>query len=546
MTPRSPLLPVTLWPADAALRYRRAGYWQPETLDSFLVDRAARFGDRVALVGARAATPGVVVELTYDDLVAEVGAWAGWFGARGVVAGDRVVVQLPNTVDFVVSIFACFRLGALPVFALPAHREHEIGHFLRLTDAAAHVVAGTRWGHDFAGMSSALGAHAVLDVEDPPASPAPHVSGTVPTQDDAEQVAFLQVSGGTTGTPKLIPRTHADYLYSVRESATICEVTADTTMLVALPAAHNFAMSSPGILGVLDRGGSVVLAPDPSPRTAFALIETHGVTMASLVPPLLQAWLSTARRTRADLGTLDVVQVGGARLADSVAARVAPVLGARVQQVFGMAEGLVNYTRLDDPDELVTTTQGRPISPDDEVLVVDDHDVPVAAGEEGHLLTRGPYTIRGYYGIDAEHDRSFTSDGFYRTGDLVRRLPSGHLQVTGRAKDQVNRGGDKIAIEEIENLLLTHPAVHDAALVGVPDEYLGERSCAFVVPEDGTDLTADELRRHLRGLGLAAYKIPDDVRLVASFPSTGVGKTSRQALRRSLLDHLPSATTAPH
>lgn len=227
---------------------------------------------------------------------------------------------------------------------------------------------------------------------------------------DAEQVAFLQLSGGTTGVAKLIPRTHADYLYSVRASAEICGLDATTRALVVLPAAHNFPMSSPGILGVLHTGGAVVLARDPSPRTAFRLIAEHGVTDAALVPPLAQAWISAAQRRRPDLSTLRTVQVGGARLADSVAPAIRAVLGARLQQVFGMAEGLVNYTRADDPDELVTTTQGTPISADDELRIVDAEDRDVAEGAEGRLLVRGPYTIRGYYASPRADADSFTAD----------------------------------------------------------------------------------------------------------------------------------------
>lgn len=216
-----------------------------------------------------------------------------------------------------------------------------------------------------------------------------------------------------------------------------------------------------------------------------------------------------------------MLQVGGAKCSEEVARRVRPVLGATLQQVFGMAEGLVNYTRLDDPEEVVLTTQGRPISPGDEVLVVDDGDRPVAAGETGHLLTRGPYTIRGYYKADEHNAKAFTPDGFYRTGDVV---------VEGRAKDQINRGGEKVAAEEVENHLLAHPAVHDAAVVSMPDDYLGERTCAFVVPR-GTPPKARELIRFVRERGLAGYKVPDRVEFLERFPRTGVGKVSKRDLR---------------
>ncbi|MNW51929.1 2,3-dihydroxybenzoate-AMP ligase [compost metagenome] len=209
-----------------------------------------------------------------------------------------------------------------------------------------------------------------------------------------------------------------------------------------------------------------------------------------------------------------------------------------------MAEGLVNYTRLDDPEDIIVATQGRPISIDDEIKILDDEDKEVAPGEVGHLLTRGPYTIRGYYKADQHNARAFTRDGFYRTGDLVRLSPDGNVIVEGRAKDQINRGGEKVAAEEIENHLLAHPGVHDAAIVAMPDEYLGERSCAFIIPYEMVP-TVTELKKFLRERGLAAYKIPDRIEFITAFPQTSVGKVSKKALREMITQQLASAPE-PH
>ena len=169
----------------------------------------------------------------------------------------------------------------------------------------------------------------------------------------------------------MIPRTHDDYIYTLRESARICGLNQASVYLCALPMAHNFPMSSPGFLGTLYAAGRVVLAPAPTPAVCFGLIEREGVTDTSLVPPLLLLWLEAAANTEADLSTLKVIQVGGAKLIPEVARRVRPVLGVTLQQVFGMAEGLVNYTRLDDDEDTIIETQGRPISPDDEIRIVD-------------------------------------------------------------------------------------------------------------------------------------------------------------------------------
>jgi 2,3-dihydroxybenzoate-AMP ligase len=525
-----------MWPDEFAARYRSRGYWTGQTFDDLLLDRASSSGDRVAVVdGDR--------EITYAELRHRALRLAEGMHHFGIRPGDRVVVQLPNIAEYFEVIFALFRLGALPVFALPAHRAAEIGYFCEHTEAVAFVTTDVHEGFDHRSLAAAAGKATTIVAGDA----GPHVAlsslygyGTgagLPAGPQPHEVAFLQLSGGSTGLPKLIPRTHDDYLYSVRASADICGLSASSVYLAVLPVAHNFTMSSPGVLGVLHAGGRIVLAPRPDPATVLPLIAVERVTITAVVPPLAHLWLDAVAGMpqKPDLSSLEVLQVGGAKLADTVAARVGPVLGCRLQQVFGMAEGLVNYTRLDDPDAVVLHTQGRPISPDDEVLIVDDDDQPVADGTVGHLLTRGPYTIRGYWRADEHNAVAFTPDGFYRTGDLVRRSEGGYLTVEGRAKDQINRGGEKIAAEEVENHLLTHPSVHDAAVVAVPDPYLGERTCAFVVARPGAPApTLPVLRAYLRDRGLATYKIPDKVRVLDAFPITGVGKVSRRELRAAL------------
>ncbi|MFF5078180.1 (2,3-dihydroxybenzoyl)adenylate synthase [Actinoplanes sp. NPDC000266] len=507
--------------------YRSRGYWTGQTFEDLLRSSAEKFGTRVAVVdGDR--------EITYAELRDRALRLAAGLHGLGIGKGDRVVVQLPNEAEYFEVIFALFRLGALPVFALPAHRAAEIGYFCSHTNAVAFVTTGVHEGFDHRTLATATGAARMIIDADLPSLYADPAG--LPDGPSAGELAFLQLSGGSTGLPKLIPRTHDDYLYSVRESADICHLTPDSVYLAVLPVAHNFTMSSPGVLGVLHAGGRIVLARRPDPATVLPLIAVERVTITAVVPPLAQLWIDAvaAMDKKPDLSSLQVLQVGGAKLGSTVAARVEPVLGCRLQQVFGMAEGLVNYTRLDDPDEIVLNTQGRPISPDDEILVVDDAGEPVERGQVGHLLTRGPYTIKGYWNAEEHNRTAFTADGFYRTGDLVRHRADGYLVVEGRAKDQINRGGEKIAAEEVENHLLTHPAVHDVAVVAIPDAYLGERTCAFVVPRPGMALALKDVRVYLRERGLAAYKIPDRLNVVDAFPVTGVGKISRRELRAAL------------
>ncbi|MGI5121648.1 (2,3-dihydroxybenzoyl)adenylate synthase [Marinactinospora thermotolerans] len=534
------------WPEETAAGYRRAGYWRDRTLDDLLRERAAEHGDRTALVSASG-------RLSYADLDERAGRLAAGLAGLPIHRGDRVLLQLPNREEYVVTLFALLRIGALPILALPSLGTTELTALARLSGATAHVVAQGRGRNDprtgagevaracpslrhlvVAGDPGPGGGHSLAALERAGAEAPAVTSGAAPGDP-----ALLLLSGGTTGTPKLIPRTHADYDYNARASAEVCALDEHTVYLAVLPVTHNFTMVSPGIVGTLAAGGTVVLCPDPSPTTAFTLVEAEGVTITALVPSLVPHWLDEARRTSRDLSSLRVLQVGGSRLDDATARRVGPELGCRLQQVFGMAEGLNNYTRLDDPEEVVCTTQGRPLSPADEILVVDEEGRPVPPGHLGELLTRGPYTLRGYYRAP-EHDRlSFTPDGFYRTGDLVVRTARGDLVVVGRIKDQVNRAGEKIAAIEVEEHLLALPDVRAAALVGVPDPQLGERSVAFL-ETDAPCPSRSEVRRLLLERGLAAFKVPDEVRAVPKLPLTGIGKVDKRRLRADVAGLTPT------
>ncbi|HDR9582083.1 TPA: AMP-binding protein [Burkholderia stabilis] len=530
------------WPDDFARRYRDAGYWQDTTFFDALDACAQRDPDAIAIVDG-------ACRLSYRDLLARVRRLAGGLARLGLARGDAVVVHLPNGARFIETCFALFQLGVRPVLALPAHRHYEIGAFCRFADARAYLCASTLGDFDCRPLAAALQTdcpaleHVVMAGDDHAFTPFDALYDAPPLHEcaaRADDIACFQLSGGTTGTPKLIPRRHREYLYNVRACSAASGFDAGTVYLAALPMAHNFTLCCPGTIGALLAGGRVVTTMRPEPEQSFALIAHERVTHTALVPPLALLWLDEQPQRQADLSSLRVLQVGGARLMDHAAARVTPVLGCRLQQVFGMAEGLICCTRLDDSPERIAHTQGRPVSDADEVRIVDDAGEPVAPGEIGELQVRGPYTIRGYYRL-AEHDATaFTADGFYRSGDRVRRTADGDLVVEGRDKDQINRGGEKVSAEEVENLLLAHPQVHDAAVVAMPDALLGERTCAFVVARTPAP-TRLVLKRYLRDRGLAAFKIPDRIEFMPRFPETGIGKTSKKSLRDLLRRQLQAA-----
>jgi 2,3-dihydroxybenzoate-AMP ligase len=533
------------WPEAAARLYRQLGYWRGvsigERFDHSVVDNA----DRIAVVdGERRAT--------YRELGAMVNRLALHLARRGVSGGRRVIFQLPNSLECVVAYFACLKTGAIPIATLPAHRHTEISHLARFTDAYAWLIPDEHRRFDYVAMAAELrdalpmmheifvmgeraesGMTSLSDLLGDPIEerePPSTLERLKPRPDD---VAVFQLSGGSTGLPKVIPRTHDDYLYNSLELAACSGFDRDGVALVAIPMMHNFPLAGAVQSGMLF-GGRLVLTQSPEPETIFSLIERERVTWICAVPAMAVSWLNHPRFKQTDFSSLRSLAVGGQRLNPEPAGRILKEIGPVVTQVYGMAEGLCCSTRRGDPETVLVNTQGRPISPHDELRIVDDEDRDVAVGELGELLCRGPYTIRGYYRAEEHNSHAFTADGYYRTGDLVRRHPSGNLIVEGRRKDVINRGGEKISAEEVEDLVLSHPAVLNAAVVAMPDAVLGERACAYVVLRPGARLNFDDLVHHLDQRRIARFKFPERLEIVERFPTTAVGKVSKKDLRAEI------------
>ncbi|GFG75362.1 2,3-dihydroxybenzoate-AMP ligase [Mycobacterium botniense] len=533
------------FPPERAARYRSAGYWTGRSVAAILADGARRWPQRVAVADSGQSPSLTPQQLSYAELDQLASRGAAGLRALGIAPGDRILLQLPNTCQFAVALFAILRAGAVPVMCLPGHRAAELGHFASLSGATGLLIADAASGFDYPAMAQGLREdhpglrYVIVDGE-----PGPFVSwselcaGTAPQLTELPAIdpaspALLLVSGGTTGLPKLIPRTHDDYVYNATASAEICRLTADDVYLVALPAAHNFPLACPGLLGAMTTGATTVFSTDASPESAFATIARHGVTVTALVPALAKLWAHACEWEPVVPTSLRLLQVGGAKLEPEDARRIRATLTPGLQQVFGMAEGLVCYTRPDDPPELIEHTQGRPLCPDDELRVVDPAGRPVPPGEVGELLVRGPYTINGYFRAERENTRCFDADGFYRTGDLVRRSADGYLQVTGRVKDVICRAGEIVAASDLEEHLLTHPAIVSAAAVPLPDPYLGEKICAAVVFA-GPPLTLSQLHSYLDERGVAAHARPDVVAPMTALPTTAVGKIDKSAIARQI------------
>ena len=511
---------VVPFPAEFQRLYRERGYWEDLTMDQVFRAAFANHADRTAIVFEDQA-------VTYSQLGERSDQLAGWLWQEGIRPLDRVVVHLPNRLDFVYLHFALQRLGAVPIMALAAHRRYEIDHYLRLAEATAYFGTDPELAAEVKLTNPQLRLVVTGDeLVHPPTAPAAPAVAVDPTDP-----CLLLLSGGTTGIPKLIPRTHNDYVYNTKAASIAQALSPETVQLCVLPLAHNMPLACPGIQGVFLAGGRVILLGSTRPEAVLPAIERHRTTHVAGVPALYIRWLSDPLSATSDLGSVRLLQSGGQRLQPEVRRRMARAFpNAFVQENFGMSEGTLFFTSRDDPEEVRLETVGVPVCPDDEVRLTLEDGSPAPDGEVGELTVRGPYTLRGYYRAADYNQRVFTPDGFYRSGDLMRRHPSGAYLVEGRIKDLINRGGEKISAEEVENLILTHPKVRDVACIPLADPVLGERMCACVITLGGQVVTLGELTTHLMELGLAKFKWPERVELVESFPLSPFGKVSKKAL----------------
>ncbi len=528
------------YPPEFAQHYREKGYWKDQSLAQEFDAVFQKFADRVALVDGDQ-------HFTYAELDRLTTNLALNLLTLGLKPLDRVVPTLPNVYEFVVLYFALQKIGAIPIAALVTHRYAEISQFVNLSGATTCVypdISGDfafgpvieRVKADHPSLKFRLvlgeagpGEYSLRDLIHRPATLTAaalreiHIDPTDP--------CIFQLSGGTTGIPKLIPRTNNDYAYNSKVAADVTELDAESVLLLVLPIAHNLPLACPGIQGFFFKGAKVVLHHNTRPTEMFALIQKHKVSHLKVVPALLIRLINDPSAADYNLSSLKVIQSGGQRMQPEVRAKTRSLIpGVFVQENFGMSEGTLMFVRASDPEDVKLETCGRPVCPDDEVLLLDEDGKEVSDGEVGELTVRGPYTLRGYFGVPEYNARQFTAEGFYRSGDLMRKHPTGNYIVEGRKKDLINRGGEKISAEEVENLILMHSAVQNVACVPMPDEKMGEKMCAFVILKKGYDLNLGELTAFLMEKEIAKFKFPERLEVMADFPVSTFGKVSKKAL----------------
>lgn len=531
---------VVALPEAEVMRLRAAGVLGTRTTADEFRAVADAHPDREAVV-----TP--TARLRYAELDAAADRVAVGLLDLGLVPGERVLLQVGNRIEVVVAWYGLLKAGLIPVCTLAAHRAHEIGAISRRTGAVAHLVeAGGSFdlvafaleqaeGHPTLRHLLTIGAepgapgHRVEDLgHDADPAVARERVDAVQEGIDPDEVAAFQLSGGTTGVPKVIPRMHAEYWYNARAYAAGWGWDATTRNGHMIPVVHNAGVVC-GVHGPHSVGGCLLLTPADL-DVALPVLAAEGVTDLLVGHGHYRA---VARDDFAPLArTLRTVVLSGAKVPDALFERLEE-LGVWSGQLFGMGEGFFAITHRDAPREARLRTVGSPLSPHDEYRVLlPGTEEEVLPGGTGELACRGPYTLRGYFDAPEHNAQAFTADGYYRTGDLVSELVVDgrpYLSVEGRIKDVINRGGEKVNAEEVEVLLLRHPAVASVALVAMPDERLGERGCAFLVPT-AEPVGLDELQQHLAAMGLAKFKWPERLEWVDRLPTTAVGKLDKKRL----------------
>lgn len=504
--------------------------WSDVTLSEALENWAKRFGGNTAITFEGE-------DYSYEELNNKASRAGAGLLSFGFKPEDKIVVQLPNSFEFVALVFGMFKVGIVPIFALPAQRKNEIFGIIDTANAVGYVVPDTYMGFNYLALAKEVIEMGYKGKVIASGENGDFLSTEALFEEEAEafaenispsSVALYLLSGGTTGIPKLIPRRHGEYLYMASQIAGRLELNEETVYLVSLPVEHNFPWGCPGVIGTLNVGGRVVLSSVSSPDEILGLIEDEGVTITALVPVLANMCIDLLEYDDYDLSTLKVVQVGGSVLDPNLAMRIEESFDCILQQVFGIAEGLICTTKLDDDDETRFYKQGTPVSTYDEPRIVDENGKDVPVGQFGHLITRGPYTIYSYFKGAKE---CVDDECYFLTGDRARFCEDGNIQVVGRLMEMINRAGEKIDPTELEDMLVSHPDIEDVQVVGIKDENLGEKICVFIRDDEET-LKLNEIREFLISNNVAAFKLPDQIKYVPEWPLTNVGKINRNELKK--------------
>jgi 2,3-dihydroxybenzoate-AMP ligase len=524
-----------------AERYSRLRWWAGLTFGDILDKAADIYPDREAFVDSR-------VRMTYSQLRETSNRLAVGLKDLGITSTDRVLVQLPNWGEFIYSYFALQKIGAIPVLLIDRYRQDQIGHLLRLTGAKAWIVPDRYRKTEYLPIIQDVlkkdrrlkhvilvrgrghrSFHALERLIDKAELSGRNLKRLDRAKPDPMQVAHMGPTGGTTGLPKVVPRTHNDYLCRVEYTARAWNLTPDDTLLITSPIGHDLSFSI-GLCAALFTYGKTVMLDSTQPEDICRTIQKEKVTAVAWSPTFASRLLHFDRLKEHDLRSLRKMYCGGGASPPQLIKDVKRAFGCIYVNAYGGTEGMEIQTRLDDPLELVCRSVGRPVCPHDTYIIADSKGREVPRNRPGELLIKGPCVFTAYYNAPEENRKAFNAKGFFRTGDLAIMDDSGNITITGRIPEMINRGGESISAVEIEKLISAHPHVVTCAVIPMPDPMMGERVCAYVQCATGTKLDFDTAILFLKSRGASVLQLPERIEFVESLPLTRVGKADKNAL----------------
>lgn len=540
---------VPYQPEDAE-RYDRLRWWPGLTLGDLLDKAADIYPNREAFADGR-------TRLTYAEARERSNRLALGLVRLGVRPGDHVLVQLPNWNEFVAAYFAVQKVSAVAVLLIDRYRQHEINHLIRLTGATGWIVPERLAKTDYRpivadvlrenpsmrhvvwvrteGLTAQPSLEGLIQGNPVSAEGRSHLAELRP---DPTAVAHMGPTGGTTGLPKVVPRTHDSLVCGVEYAARAWDYDANDVCLLAGPIGHDLTFTK-GFLGGVFTYARLILLDTAEMGGVCRAIQEEKVTAIVWVPTLANRLVNYPRLDRFDLGSLKKMHSGGAASHPEMIRKVAE-LGCTYYNGYGGTEGQTTITRREDSFETVCSSVGKPTCPYDSYRVIDSLGRDVPAGAPGELAIKGPGVFSGYLGNPEENAQVFTEDGYFRTGDLARIDARGYVTLTGRAKEMINRGGESISASEVERLISDHPDVVAVAVIPMPDPDLGERVCAYVQPVPDVTLTFEAVIDFLRQRKAAVLHLPERIEFVTEFPHTKTGKLDKTALVKDIRSKLDS------
>ena len=477
---------------------------------------------------------GAVTQATWAELQGDAERWAGTLATLGIRPGEPVAFQLPNRIEFVTLALAILRLGAVCEPLMPIFRERELEFMLRESATRVLIVPSSFRGHDYAAMAHGLrerlpSLHHVVASRPLAVSPGGETCRDLaPPAPDA--IAQLLFTSGSTGEPKGVLHRHAVLDRAAAAHIRHFRLRSDDVVYVPSPLAHQTGFLY-GMWIALALGAPMLLQEVWDAELGFEAMKRHRATFVQAATPFLADLVRVAEARGEPPGALRTFVATGAAIPRELAHAARTILDAEVGGAWGTTETCLGTAFVPgDPPERAWSTDGRSLE-GIEIRVVDDHGAVLSPGADGNFEVHTECLFDGYLNRPDFTAEAITDDGFYRTGDLARIDEDGYLRITGRVKDVINRGGEKVPVAEIEQLLHGHPAVRDVAIVAMPDERLGERACAFVVLEPDTELDFATMLEYLDRCRVAKPYWPERLELAQTLPKTPSGKIQKYVLR---------------